>query len=91
MYICIYIYIYIYHFIYIYIYIYIYISLCLYIYEQAWYATQIFMLFKQSSDVHFIYLFSKNQKEKLNKKPTNTPVKIFYQAIGKRTNFYRPS
>ena len=46
--------------------------------EEAWYATQGFMLFKQSSGIHFIYLFSKKQKEKLNKIPTNTLIETFY-------------
>ena len=31
--------------------------------EEAWYATQSFMLFKQSSVIHFIDLFSKNKKK----------------------------
>ena len=43
----------------------------LYIYiwlnEEAWYANQSFMLFKQSPGIYFIYLFSKKQKEKSNK------------------------
>ena len=38
------------------------------------------MLFKQSSGIHFIYLFSEQQNEKLNKIPTNAPAKIFYQV-----------
>ena len=54
-----------------YIYIYIYIIYILYIYiwlnEEAWYANQSFMLFKQSPGIYFIYLFSKKQKEKSNK------------------------
>ena len=49
------------------------------------------MLLKQSSDIHFIYHFSKKQKEKLNKIPTNTSVKTFYQTIAKITNIYCPS
>ena len=87
----IYIYIYIY-IIYIYI-IYIYIYIYAYYYrlnEEAWYATWSFMLFKQSSNIHFIY-FSKKQKEKLNEIPTNTPVKTFYQTIAKTANLYCPS
>ena len=53
--------------------LYIYILYILYIYiyiwlnEEAWYANQSFMLFKQSPGVYFIYLFSKKQKEKSNK------------------------
>ena len=62
---------YIYIYIYIYKYIYIYIIYILYIYiwlnEEAWYANQSFMLFKQSPGIYFIYLFSKKQKEKSNK------------------------
>ena len=71
-----------YVYIYIYIYIlYVYNTYILYIYyclneEEAWYATQSFMLFKQSSGTHFIYLFSKKQKEKSKKIPTNMPVKV---------------
>ena len=53
------------------LYIYIYIIYILYIYiwlnEEAWYANQSFMLFKQSPGIYFIYLFSKKQKEKSNK------------------------
>ena len=54
MYVCMYIYIYIYN-------IYVYYGLN----EEAWYPTQSFMLFKQSSGIHFMYLFSKKQKERL--------------------------
>ena len=39
----------------------------------------------------FIYWFSKNQKQKLSKILTNTPVKIFYQRNAKTTNLYCPS
>ena len=49
------------------------------------------MLFEKLSDIHFIRWFSKKQKEKLNKIPTNKPVKTFYQAIAKTTSFYHPS
>ena len=59
--------------------------------EEAWYATQSFMLFKQSSGIHFIYLFSKNQKEKLNKITTNMPVETFNQTNAKTTTLYCPS
>ena len=69
------------------IYIYTY---CYRLNEDAWYATQSLILFKQSSGIHFIYLFPKKQKEKLNKIPTNTPVKMFYQTIAKTTNLYCP-
>ena len=48
--------------------------------------TRSFMLLKQSSGIHFIYLFPKNQKETLNKIPTNMPVKTFYQTIAKNNS-----
>ena len=59
--------------------------------EKALYAIQSFILFKQSSGIHFIYLFSKKQKEKLYKIPTNMPVETFYQTNAKTTNLYCPS
>ena len=31
--------------------------------EAAWYANQSFMLFKQSSGIHFIYLLSKKKNK----------------------------
>ena len=49
------------------------------------------MLFEQSSEISFIYLSSMKQKEKLNKTPTNMPVKEFYQKIAKTNNLYSPS
>ena len=49
------------------------------------------MLFKQSSGIHFIYLFFKKEKEKSNKIHTNTSVKIFYQTTVKAVNLYCPS
>ena len=49
------------------------------------------MLLKQLSGIHFIYHFPKKQKEKLNKIPTNTSLKAFYQTIAKMTNIYCPS
>ena len=54
--------------------------------EEAWYCTQSFMLFKQSSGIHFIFFFCKKQKEKLNKAPTDTPLKVCYKTIAKTTN-----
>ena len=50
--------------------------------EEAWYCTQSFMLFKQSSGIRNL----KKQKEKLNKIPTDTPLKVYYQTIAKATN-----
>ena len=76
------------------IFIYTYIYIYYYYYglnEEAWYATQSFMLFEQSSGIHFIYLFSKKEKEKLNKIHINTLVKIFYQRNVKAVNLYCPS
>ena len=67
---------------------------CIYSYglnEEACCATQSFILFKQSSDIHFIYLFSKTQKEKSNKILANTPEKIFYQRNTKIASLYYPS
>ena len=59
------IYTFLYIYVYIYIYIYIYYFSCYYgLNEEAWHATLSFMLFKQLSDIHFVYLFSKKQKEK---------------------------
>ena len=67
---------------------------CYYYYglnEAAWHANQSFMLFKQSSGIHFIYLLSKKQKKKLSKMTTSMPVKAFYLKIAKTTNLYCPS
>ena len=54
--------------------------------KEAWYTTQNSMLFKKSSVMHFSYLFSQKQNEKLNKIPTNMPGKTCYQTIAKTTN-----
>ena len=59
--------------------------------EEAWYATQSFMFFEQSSGIHFICLFSKKEKEKSNKIQNNTSVKMFYQTNVKAVNLYCPS
>ena len=56
--------------------------------EETWYATQTFMLFKQSSGIQFVSLFTIKQKEKVNKVPATTPVKTFYHAFAKTTNLY---
>ena len=67
---------------------------CYYYYglnEAAWHANQSFMLFKQSSGIHFIYLLSKKQKKKLSKMTTSMPVKAFYLTIAKTTYLYYPS
>ena len=41
-------------------------------------------------DKSLIYLFSKEQKEKLKKRPTATPVKPFHHTIAETTNLYYP-
>ena len=68
------------------------VCVCVYYYyglnEEVCYATQSFMLLKHSLGIHFIYLFSKKQKQKLNKIPTNPPVKTFYHTTAKITNLY---
>ena len=56
--------------------------------EETLYATQGFMLFKQSSGIHLMYLFTKKQKEKVNKIPTNTPIETFYHTNSNTTNLY---
>ena len=59
--------------------------------EEVWHATQSFMLFRQLLGIHFVYSFSKKQKEKSNEILTNTLVKIVYQTIANTTNLYCPS
>ena len=40
-----------------------------------------YSLNNHQAGIYLIYLFSKKQNEKLNKIPTNTPAKTFYQTI----------
>ena len=42
-----------------YVYVYMYVSVYIYgLDEETWYGTQSFLVFKQSSGIHSIYLFS---------------------------------
>ena len=43
--------------------------------EGAWYATQSLILFKQSSGIHFIYLFSKKNNKKTKQKQNKKKMK----------------
>ena len=88
-YICIYIYVYIYI-------IYIYIIYIIYIFFYILFLLLLWIKWRSLAcysllGIHFVYLFSKKQKEKSNKILTNTLVKIFYQSIAKTTNLYCPS